>query len=269
MRKRFVAPTPWLYLFGTLTWTWTFWGLAYCSGQFWLEFPTVVFSLIGGLGPITVALLLIGWGYWDPSLGSSAIKFFLRCFNPKTISWKWYPKIFGLIAVLVFLPIIWEFRILNENGLWEVGPLSFMLVGLVLGALEEVGWRGYGQEALQRQLPVVVAGLIIGVFWAAWHLPLFFIEGTYQHNLGWGTPAFWSYHISIFVSSPLYGWLYNAVGRAVFAPLLFHGVGNLAQELVPSVSSTTSIAVHVGLTLAVTVFSWHWMKHKSSQIIQL
>lgn len=260
MRSGTGKPAPWLYLFGTLLWTWIFLGLASITGQFWLEFPTALLSLIGGLGPVIVALILIYGGYWDKSLDSSAIQYLLRCFNPKTLSWGWYLKILGLIVIIVFFPVIWEFRIIGDNSFWEIGPLSFILVGLVIGALEEIGWRGYGQEALQRQLPVVISGLIIGIFWAAWHLPLFFIEGTYQHVLGWGSPEFWSFHISILVSSPLYGWLYNAAGRVVLAPLLFHGLGNLGGELVPSVSPGTSIAVHAGLTLIVTVVSWQWMK---------
>ncbi len=268
MRKGSRTPAPWLYLTGTLLWTWFFWGLAYSTGQFWLEFPTALYSLLGGLGPVAVALILIVLGYWDASLDSSGLMFLLRCFNPKTMSWDWYLKVLGLIAVIAFVPVIWEFRIIGENSLIEVGPFSFMLVGLVIGALEEVGWRGYGQEALQRQVPVVLAGLIIGVFWAAWHLPLFLIEGTYQHGLGWGTPTFWAFFANLVISAPLYSWLYNAAGRVVFAPLLFHGFGNLAQELVPSVSNITSIAIHLLLTLIVVAASWQWMKQKTGGLLK-
>jgi hypothetical protein len=30
--------------------------------------------------------------------------------------------------------------------------------------------------------------------WALWHLPLFFVDGTYQSNLGVGTLVFWIFN---------------------------------------------------------------------------
>lgn len=47
--------------------------------------------------------------------------------------------------------------------------------------------------------------------------------------------------------------------KIVLAPLLFHGLGNVAQELVPSVSSITTVCVSVSLTLIVTMLSWRWI----------
>ena len=257
-------PAPWLYLFGTLIWTWFFFGLASFTGQFWLEFPTALLSLVGALGPAIIAIVLISLGYWNRVLNSSALNFLKRCLNPKTLSLIWYIKILGLIVILVFLPVLMEYILTSQNNLIKAGPGAFLLVGLIIGALEEIGWRGYGQEALQRQVPVATSGLIIGIFWAAWHLPLFFIEGTYQYGLGFMTIEFWEFNILIVISSPLYSWLYNAADKVIFAPLIFHGLGNVGQEIVPEVSYFTSIAFHVGLVFAVTVFSWEWMKQKST-----
>ncbi len=254
------SPAPWAYLFGTLLWTWSFFGLAYCTGQDWLQFPAALFSLLGGLGPLIMAAILISCGRWDCTMDRSALQFLLRCFNPSTLAGHWYLRILALIIVLVFAPVLWESVARSQVHLIEVGPLSFILVGLFIGAQEEVGWRGYAQEALQRHMPIVLSSLIIGVFWAAWHLPLFFLPGTYQHGLGVGTLSFWSFHIALLAGSPIYAWLYNAAGRVPFAPMIFHGLGNLAQELVPSVSPTTSVAAQAMVALAVTLISWQWMR---------
>ncbi len=108
-------------------------------------------------------------------------------------------------------------------------------------------------------MPVLAASLIVGVFWAAWHLPLFVIPGTYQAGLGLGTAAFWAFCLAIIAGSPLYAWLYNASGRAVFAVVLYHGVGNLARELVPDAADVVEVGVELALTLVVVLACWRWL----------
>jgi len=141
----------------------------------------------------------------------------------------------------------------------ETGPLLFFLIGFFIGALEEIGWRGYAQEALQRRISVVWASLVIGIFWALWHLPLFFLPGSYQAGLGVGTPAFWGFNLAIVVGSPLYAWFYNVSGRSVFAPLLFHGLGNVAGEIFVDAAPLTVIIVNILLVLIVVLISRGWM----------
>jgi hypothetical protein len=53
---------------------------------------------------------------------------------------------------------------------------------------EEPGWRGYALDGLQARRNALSASLIVGVVWSLWHLPLFFIEGTWQaEQVGLGT----------------------------------------------------------------------------------
>ena len=252
-------PAPWLYLFGVIVWTWAFLGIAAMTGQSLLAFPTVILSILGGLGPIIVSATLISVGYWDPALDRTALGFLGRVFDPRTLPWRWYSWITGLVIILAVLPVLLDAAGLPEQGLLDVGPGLFLIAGL-LGALEEPGWRGYAQEALQRRLPVVVASLIIGVFWAAWHLPLFFIADTYQAGLGVGTAAFWAFHLALIVGSPVYAWLYNAAGRVPFAAVLYHALGNLARELVPDVSNVAEVGVEALIAVVVILAAWSLMR---------
>ncbi|RKN83544.1 CPBP family intramembrane glutamic endopeptidase [Ulvibacterium marinum] len=50
-----------------------------------------------------------------------------------------------------------------------------MIYGIIGGGLlEELGWSGYVTPKLREKYSVVKTGLIIGVFWGAWHfLPVF------------------------------------------------------------------------------------------------
>lgn len=262
MLKLDKKPQPWYFLFGTLIWTWTFFILAGSTGQGWLQFPTVFLTALGALGPMITGVVLISFGFWDTDLDRSARAFLKRSFSPRTLSLRWFFLIIFFILVLSLAPLLLQPSVIAREGLFKGGSLLFIGIGFFIGALEEVGWRGYGQEALQRSLPVLLASLVIGVFWALWHLPLFFLAGSYQASLGIGTPAFWAFNGAIILGSPLYAWFYNASARAVLAPLLFHGLGNLAGELFTDSSPGLEILVKVLVALAVVILSWSWMKIK-------
>lgn len=58
--------------------------------------------------------------------------------------------------------------------------LPALALALVLGPIEEFGWRGLALPLLQRKFAPAWAGLILGVIWAAWHIPAFLMSGTPQ-----------------------------------------------------------------------------------------
>ena len=252
------GPAPWLFLFGVVGWTWVWLVPAVVSARDWLEFPMIVFSALGLLGPLVVPAILISRGWWDSSLDPTVGHFFRRCVAIGSLDVFWLIAVAGLVVLLAFGPLVLEPATVAERGLIEVAAPLFVFVGL-LGALEEPGWRGYGQEALQRRMPVVAASVVIGLFWALWHLPLFFIDGTYHSQLGVGTGGFWAFQLAIVVGSPLYAWLYNAAGKAVIAVMLYHGFANVAREVTPDVSTAAALVVEGAMTLVVVVVAWRWM----------
>jgi len=60
-----------------------------------------------------------------------------------------------------------------------------MIVG---GGMEETGWRGMLQPALEEKMNFILATLITGVIWGVWHLPLFLISKTTQYQMSF--PSF-------------------------------------------------------------------------------
>lgn len=71
---------------------------------------------------------------------------------------------------------------------------------------EELGWHGYALAGLQVRFSALWASLVLGVIWALWHVPLYFIEGTYQaEEVGWLTQRFWVFMMSIVFESILFG----------------------------------------------------------------
>lgn len=66
--------------------------------------------------------------------------------------------------------------------LLTVFPL-YLFVGGPLD--EELGWRGYALPRLLARRNVFWSGLVVGVIWALWHLPLFWVPRSGSGS-GWG-----------------------------------------------------------------------------------
>jgi membrane protease YdiL (CAAX protease family) len=129
---------------------------------------------------------------------------------------------------------------------FEVNPLAILpalFFATLPPLLEELGWRGYALDRLQLQWSALSASVILGVVWALWHLPLFFIGGTHQHDVvGFATTSFWLSMAGIVALSVAMGWIYNNTARSIAAIVVFHGWVNFTAELmvVPDPSTTLS-----------------------------
>lgn len=60
-----------------------------------------------------------------------------------------------------------------------IGMLLLTFIDLLArGSLgEELGWRGYALNELQKKMSPLKAALLIGVLWGFWHTPLWFFSG--------------------------------------------------------------------------------------------
>ena len=62
-------------------------------------------------------------------------------------------------------------------------PTGFMLFFLIYDGLgEEIGWRGFALPEFQNRLGSLGGSIIVGILWALWHLPLFFMPGSSQYG---------------------------------------------------------------------------------------
>jgi uncharacterized protein len=51
--------------------------------------------------------------------------------------------------------------------------LTGVIMGLVVGFCEELGWTGFATPLLRKRFGILATGLVIGLPWGLWHLPLF------------------------------------------------------------------------------------------------
>ncbi len=95
--------------------------------------------------------------------------------------------------------------------------LPAMAVALLLGPIEEFGWRGLALPLLQRKFSPFWAGLILGCIWAAWHIPSFLLSGTPQSN--W---SFIPYFAGVVAISVILTPLFNSAQGSLLISALFH-----------------------------------------------
>ena len=135
------------------------------------------------------------------------------------------------------------------------GPGPFLVGMLVAGPLsEEPGWRGTAYPRMRASLGRLQAGLLLGVVWAVWHLPLFFVTGTLQAGFGLISWSGLLFVLSIIPMALLTGCAYERAGVAASMAVHF-GVNATIALLGASSPTTLAFMVAVQLIVAVTLIA--------------
>ncbi len=122
-----------------------------------------------------------------------------------------------------------------------------MLIGGPLG--EEPGWRGTVHPRMRATMGRFQAGLVLGAVWAVWHLPLFFVDGTVQHELGLTSASGVLFAVSIVPMAMLIGYAYERGG--IVAAIAVHFAINVTMVLLDAKAAETH-ALLLGLQALVT-----------------
>ncbi len=231
--------TPWVYFTATYAWTWFFWVVAVLLGANMETASGFILLLIGVCGP-----MVTGIGFTYLTRGKEGRRnYWKRIIDFKRIPARWYLVIFMFVPILNILAALIDL-VTGGSGatLGEAAQnllsnnLSAIILSILFASLipfiEEMGWRGYVLDRLQEKRSALVSSLILGVVWSLWHLPMFFIQGSYQAGLGVGTLAFWLFIIGIVPLSLPFTWLYNNTGRSTLAVILFHSMVNFTGEMI-------------------------------------
>lgn len=136
---------------------------------------------------------------------------------------KFRPPIW-LVPVLLIYPSIGfiNYWILRLSGT-DIPQPEFSLVALFgysvvffLTYSEELGLTGYLIDRLQQRYSALTSSFVVGIVWAAYHIPGFAISGYYSEE--W---IFWHATYTI-VGRVLFVWVYNNSGRSLFSMALLH-----------------------------------------------
>jgi membrane protease YdiL (CAAX protease family) len=202
-------------------------GASAASGAGGSQVGGLILLLLGGFSPTFASLILTA--RFD---GKPGLQYLWNNVKKTGFGGKWYAVLFFLPLLIVAIRV--AIYTLQGNALIPshliqnpASLIGFTLPILIIGPIsEEFGWRGYALERAISRFGIVKGNLLLGVIWAFWHLPLFFIAGTIQQINGNPPVEFSIFFLLVLGLNIFFNWLYIQTGRSLFAAMLVHFVFN-------------------------------------------
>lgn len=227
--------------------TWTSWLAAWAisGGGFARPGLWMLFFYFGVFAPAFVAV----WLTFRREGGVG-----VRALLSRLVQWdvgiRWYVFALTYIAAIKLAAALIHRLATGEWPRFGDEPLYLMLAAIIASTMlfgqagEEVGWRGYALPRLAARFGLAGASIVVGIIWATWHLPLFFIPGT--DITGQSFPL---YLLAVTAVSVAIAWLYEHTSGSLFLTMLMHSAVNNTKDIVPSVGPkpTNPFAVSASL----------------------
>jgi membrane protease YdiL (CAAX protease family) len=208
---------------------------------------------IGIFAPGLVALAIT-----DRAAGRAATIALLRRIFDWRVRARWYVFAVGFMPAIKLLVAL-AHRLVT--GAWPAfGQTAWYVMAAALvfstwvQAGEEIGWRGYALPRLADRFGLAAASVILGIIWASWHLPLFFVATG--DTLGQSFPV---YLLQVTALSVAAAWLYWNTRGSLLLVMLLHAAVNNTKDIVPSAvpGATDPFALSTSLVAWLTVgFLW-------------
>jgi len=168
--------------------------------------------------------------------GATGVRALLSRLFQWEVAPQWYVFAFTYIAVIKLAAAVIHRLATGEWPRFGDEPVYIMLAATIGSLLlfgqagEEVGWRGYALPRLAARYGLARSSIVVGIMWASWHLPIFFIPGA--DTTGQSFPI---YLLSVTAISVAIAWLYDHTNGSLFLTMLMHSAVNNTKDIVPSV----------------------------------
>jgi membrane protease YdiL (CAAX protease family) len=249
-----------LYLLIAFGWSWLWW-LLFTVGI--LKMPAGIGTPevnIVSAGPIVILIALTPFG---PTIGSfvvtymtegkTGVKKLWKRFWSTNLGLRWFLGILLILVILFGTPYLLTriFEGIKSELVWMRNPL--VIIGLIIanlingGLSEEFGWRGYTLPRLQARWDALTSSIILGVIWAVWHFPLWFMlhgPRLLSHTLP--SSGF------IILTSVLFTWVFNNTNGSILGAVLFHALGSVFSEMLPS-NFTYAFSIRLVLVVLIVI----------------
>jgi membrane protease YdiL (CAAX protease family) len=176
------------------------------------------------------------------------------------VNFRWYLMAL-LTAPLLIIAILLVFSQFSPVFLpaifTESNKLSLLLtgvfMGLVVGFFEELGWTGFAIPKLRQKFNVLNTGILLGLFWGLWHLPLFVASVKSSGSV----PQVIYLLVLLFTFLPVYRilmvWVYDRTDSLLIM-ILMHGPLSASQLLlIPPELSGVQLVLY-NITFAVILW---------------
>ena len=246
----------WLFFALAFGWTWLFWVPLALAEQGVVSLPEGLYRFLNESNPAAWGPLLAGLLLTFLNGGWPALKELLGRGVRGRLGLFWYA-----VALLLFPIVLGLAQLAAQLAGEQVPPsqafaepisipISFVYIFFRGGPLqEEFGWRGYATERLQAKWNALVASIVMGILWAAWHLPLFFVprQEAYYNRPMWGI------FVTDVLVTVLLTWVFNNTRKSIFAAMLLHTSFNWSNYLFTSLSTDVGGQVFFGLMIVLVV----------------
>lgn len=238
--------------------SWTIWLL----GILFFNNSNLVYPLIsiGGLGPFLATIIFI---YKSKEKNFKKNYFYRLLHFDKKMS----PYLIITIALPFFISILSNLigflffnSYINIKDIFFLDPefkesgIIYAIFLIFFGPIpEEMGWRGIAFDKLIKKHPYIITQIIVAILWATWHLPLFFIKGSYQEQLGLFSFEFFLFFLNILVISFLTGYIYIKSNYSILLAIIFHYTINLSGEMFSTSTPSKFISFFIYL-ITIIVF---------------
>ncbi len=177
-----------------------------------------------------------------------------------------------VLSPFLLLAVAWPLAAAVQGGWPDLGGLQrmdgwpdagwlglFALMVLVVGFGEETGWRGFAIHRLEPRHGPLVATLVVTLFWALWHAPVFFFVENFR-ELGPGATVGWV--VGLVAGSAVLTWIYLYTSRSVLAVAVWHGAFNMAAASEASEGLIAAIVTTAVMFWGFTLF-FLWIRRRS------
>lgn len=114
----------------------------------------------------------------------------------------------GLVTVLLMILLTFVSHFLNSGGV-----------------AEEPGWRGFAVKHIQTKYNPLIAGLVVGFFWALWHIPVMMSQLEAQGPV--------IVILQILILGITFTWLFNRTCQSILSVAILHASWNTGMGFIP------------------------------------
>lgn len=252
MKKNVYHPVRYFLL--TFIFTWVFYVTAIIFNS---EDVSIMIMIFGMFAPATVSTVMIF---------KSKDKKLIKDFKEKSLNFKnCNPVSIGIVVLLTLIAVavsillspffgqsLSQFSFSEEFSFDGISILLSVLILFFASLFEEFGWHSYGFDSIAQKCTWFKAACIFSVIWSTWHIPLFWIPGTYQCGLREANIGFMiNFLISIIPLAFIITWVYLKNNRNIFVCVFIHMFINLIQEMIAMTAVTKCVETFVLIVFAV------------------
>lgn len=204
-----------------------------------MVFAWIPLSVLGPIGAaITLTYKESGW--------AGTKKLLKRGFDVQRIKEKrWLLPAIALIPLLFgihwFASSFFEFTLLPAGAELLAIPV-LLIVFFMAGFMEEIGWMGYVFEPMETKWGTRNAGLLLGLLWGLWHVPMYVF--AFDHPSWVVAQTFSLIGLRILII-----WLFKKTGESVFIAILIHAIYNVCMTVFP----VSIIGICISISIAAVI----------------